>query len=631
MNGRPHAAAPGVLQRMLPGGLRHHQAGRLAEAERVYRRILAKDARHADSLYLYGMIEYQRGRYRTAAQAIGQAIAIDENQAHYHADLGTVLQAQGRLEESAACYRRALALQPELAEVHANLGNVLLAQGNSDEAMACYERALVLQPKRAEFLYNLGNLHRVQGRLAEAVACLERAVALRPDYVNAHNNLGVALAKQGRTADAIAHYERALQSKPDHAEAHNNLALALMRLGNTAEAMAHCEQALAVNPNHASALNNLGNICKEQGRFEEALTHYGRAIASQPDFEKAHFNRSEIRSFVRGDAELGALEQLAARHGVPADQALHIHFALAKALDDTGDYPRAFEHLRRGNVLKRAQIDYDEAAVLGMFERIAAVFDRALFDRLRGSGDPSAAPLFVLGMPRSGSTLVEQILASHPRIHGAGELEYLEKAAGALSYGDPPVSWPECVASMDGAALRRLGEEYVAHLPAASEGKTRIVDKLPGNFLNIGLIHLILPNARIIHTVRDPVDTCLSCFFRLFDASLYFTYDLGELGRYYRGYRKLMAHWRSVLPPGAILDVSYESVVGDLNGQARRLIDYCGLCWDERCVDFYRTRRAIRTASAVQVRQPLFRSSLQRWRHYEANLAPLLRELDGLL
>jgi hypothetical protein len=221
-------------------------------------------------------------------------------------------------------------------------------------------------------------------------------------------------------------------------------------------------------------------------------------------------------------------------------------------------------------------------------------------------------------MPRSGSTLIEQILASHPQIQGAGELTTLEKMEAG---------YPESYSALDGPALRRLGESYLAQMPLLANGKVRIVDKLPGNFLRVGLIRLMLPNARIIHTTRNPIDTCVSCYSKLFTVGLPFTYDLGELGRYYRAYSELMAHWRSVLPPGAMLDVSYEDVIDDLEGQARRLIDYCGLPWDDRCISFYRTIRPVKTASAVQVRQPLFRSSLQRWRRYEAGLGPLLDEL----
>jgi hypothetical protein len=389
--------------------------------------------------------------------------------------------------------------------------------------------------------------------------------------------------------------------------------------------VAHYERALVLDPDYADAHNNLGSVFKEQGKFDEAMAHFGRAIAIRPDFAEAHFNRAEIESFHPGDADLAALEALADRDDLAPNQAVYIHFALAKALEDSGDTVRAFEHFGKGNALKRRQVTYDEPEVLKRFRRIATVFDRSLFDRFEGAGDPSSVPVFVLGMPRSGSTLVEQILASHPQIHGAGELMALEVLASSLS------DYPECVPALDGLDLRRLGQSYLALLPPVEDGKIRIVDKLPGNFLSVGLIRLILPNAKIIHTVRYPVDTCVSCYSKLFTFGLNFSYDLGELGRYYRSYSELMAHWRAVLPPGAMLEVAYEDVVDDLEVQARRLIEYCGVPWDNRCIDFHKNSRQVKTASAVQIRKPLFRSSLQRWRRYEAQIGPLLDELGSLL
>jgi tetratricopeptide (TPR) repeat protein len=534
----------------------------------------------------------------------------------------------GRIDEAVARYKRALAFNPHYAEAHNNLGVALAALGRMDGAVAHYERALVLKPDHVEAHNNLGVALAALGKMDGAVAHYERALVLKPDYAEAHHNLGITLAALGRTDDAVAHYERALILKPDYADAHNNLGNALAAKGNLDGAIAHYRRVLAISPNHAEAHNNLGHIFKTQGRFDEAMAHYGQAIASRPAYAEAHFNRAEIKTFRQGDADLAALEALAEGDGLPASKLPFIHFALAKALDDSRDYPRAFEHLRKGNDLKRRQIHYDEAAIVQLFQRISDVFNVSLFDRFQEEGDPSLVPIFVLGMPRSGSTLIEQILASHPQIHGAGELKDLEKATSTvLTACDPPVRYPECVPGLDGATLRRMGQSYLARLPVPAPGKTRIVDKLPGNFLHIGLIRLILPNAKIIHTIRQPIDTCVSCYSKLFASGQYFSYDLAELGRYYRSYSGLMAHWRSVLPPGSILDVTYEDVVNDLEAEARRLIDYCGLPWDDRCLSFHRTSRLVKTASAVQVRTPLFRNSLERWRKFEAAIGSLLHEL----
>ncbi len=607
-----------VNRNMLENALALHRAGRLAEAEAIYRQILATDPHHADSLHLLGMIEHQRGHHETAIELIGQAIAVSPSQAAYHSNLGTILQAQGKLDEATACFLRALALKPDWVEVLSNLGNVLQKQGELEEAARCQLRALTLKPDFAEAHSNLGIIRQAQGKLPEAVACYERALALQPDYVDARNNLGTALLEQDRIDEAVAQYERVLNLKPDYATAHNNLGNALMRQDRMEEAQAHYERALALQPDYANAHNNLGNVLKDWGQFHDAMAHYERAIAIRPDYAEAHLNRSELKRFQPGEADLAALEALAASDTLSANQALYVHFALAKALEDVGEYERAFEHLRQGNALKRAQIDYQEKTALELFERIAKVFDRKLLDRFQGAGDPLSVPVFVVGMPRSGSTLIEQILASHPQIHGAGELTTLEKMEAG---------YPEGILQADRFTFEQLAERYLASLPKVSDGKLRIVDKLPGNFLRVGLIHLMLPNARIIHTMRDPIDTCVSCYSKLFSKHLYFTYDLAELGRYYRGYTELMAHWRSVLPPGVMLDVCYEDVVEDLEGQARRLIEYCGLPWDDRCLSFHKSDRPVKTASAVQVRQPLYRGSLQRWRRYEAGLGPLIETL----
>lgn len=618
---------------MIENALRHHQAGRLAEAEAIYRQILAVNARDPDCLHLLGMIEHQRGNQDLAASMIRQAIANRPDEAAYHSNLGVIFHTQGKLDEAASCFERALGLKPDWAEVHINLGNILQLQGRLDEAAACQQRALILKPECAEAYSNLGNIRQAERKLPEAVAFFEQALALQPDYVNAHNNLGTALLEQAKIDEAAAHFERALALMPGFAAAHNNLGCALSRQDRSEEAQAHYELAITLKPDYANAYHNLGNLFVEEGKFNEAMAHFERAIALKPDFGEAHLNRTAIKSFQHGGADLAALEALARSDDLPEDTALHVHFALAKALDDVGDYVRAFEHLRQGNALKRRQLDYDETSELKMIQRISAVFDSSLMDRFEGLGDPSTIPIFVLGMPRSGSTLIEQILGSHPQIHAAGELTILEKmeANGELNSADPPLPYPESVPVLDGASLRGLGQSYLSRLPNVGNNDVRIVDKLPGNFLRVGLIRLILPNAKIIHVRRDPLDTCLSCFSKLFTYGLYFSYDLAELGRYYRAYIELMAHWRSILSPGAMFEVVYEDVVDDLEGQARRLIDYCGLPWDDRCLSFHKTSRRVKTASSFQIHQPLFRSSLQRWRHYEVGLGPLLDELRSVL
>jgi tetratricopeptide (TPR) repeat protein len=502
----------------------------------------------------------------------------------------------GRLDEAAEAYRRILAIWPDTAEGYHHLGNVLKAQGKLDQAAAQYERAVALKPSLAQAHFQLGNVYRKQGKLDEAVTRYEQAIALRPQHARANNRLGNVLHRQGKLDEALARYQQAIALRPDFAEAYNSL----------------------------------GNLLKDLGKFDQALASFDQALALWPDYAEVHYNRADLKTFRVGDADLAALESLAADgHRLPPDKMVCIHFALAKALEDVGDYGRAFEHWLRGNALKRSEVHYDQASCRQGLRAIVDLFDSGLLDRFRAPGDPSPVPIFIVGMPRSGSTLIEQILASHPQVQAAGELKDLDRVVQAASdRGGLPVPYPELIQGLDADGFRRLGQAYLASLPTLSDGKTRITDKLPGNFLHLGLIHLILPNARIIHATRDPVDTCVSCFSRLF-TDVPFSYDLTELGCHYRWYHELMAYWRSVLPAGALLDVSYEDVVDNLEAQARRLIDYCGLPWDDRCLKFHETNRPVATSSNVQVRRPLYRSSVERWRRYEAYLQPLLAELDG--
>ncbi len=537
---------------------------------------------------------HRAGRLDDAERLYQEVVALDPGHTNSLHCLGLIASKKGRHEAAADLIGQAISHADNIPVFHYNLGRVLGEQDKAGEAAACYERAIALNPNFAEACNNLGALLIELDRLGEAVKYCERAVTINPNFAEAWNNLGGALRKQDRLDESAACFRRVLAIRPDLPDVHCSLA----------------------------------NILVVQGSFNDALSHYADAIAARPDYVEAHYARAGIKTFRQGDPDLAALEALAEKRGLTENQALCVHFALGKALEDCGEYDRAFEHFKKGNGLKHRQIRYDEKEAFRDFLCITEAFDSTIFKRRRGAGDPSPAPIFIVGMPRSGTTLVEQILSSHPLVHGAGELVDFDKATGSvMGAGSRPGKYRQSIPALDTHTLRRLGENYLARLPVPPKGKLRITDKLPFNFFNIGLIHLALPNARIIHVKREPTDTCVSCFTNLFKSGNEFSYDLAELGRFYRYYRALMTHWRSVLPPGAMIEVTYEDVVDNIEEQARRLLDYCGLPWDERCLDFHKSGRPVNTASAAQVRQPLFRSSLQRWRRYESGLVPLLQEL----
>jgi tetratricopeptide (TPR) repeat protein len=467
------------------------------------------------------------------------------------------------------------------------------------------------------------------GRLNEAIALYQHILSFK-DLPVIRSNLGHALAELGKFDAAIVEYRRAVELKPDYPEALCNWGVALASLDRNDEAEEKYRQAIAVDAAFAGAHHNLGAILKETGRLDEARHAAKRAIDLAPRNTAYYEQLAALRPFVAGDRYIKALEDLAKDPAALNEaEKTHLHFALARAYEDTGRFDAAFAQLLTGNRLRRQQVGYDEAATLRCMDRMHELFSADFIARRHhGTVKSSALPVFVVGMPRSGTTLIEQILASHPEVFGAGELTLFDQAAGALINalpGSPP--FPDMALSMSGEHFRALAESYLGSLAQRAPGASRIVDKMPGNFLFAGLIHLAMPNAVIIHAVRNPIDTCVSCFSTLFFSGQGHTYDLAELGRYYRHYRALMAHWRSVLPPGRIIDVRYEELVGDVEGVARRLVAHCGLAWDPRCLGFHRTERVVRTASAAQVRRPIYQSSVGRWRKYQNFLGPLFDEL----
>jgi tetratricopeptide (TPR) repeat protein len=386
----------------------------------------------------------------------------------------------------------------------------------------------------------------------------------------------------------------------------------------------------AVAPKSELALTELGNALREQGRIAEARAAFVAALEANPASTVAYYNLAETQTFLPGDPCFVAMAKLAENSAVlTGTEQAQLEFALAKAHADIGAHARAAEHLLRANAIARARVPYDETSMLGLFGRIRGVFTAEMIERHAGHGDPSTTPVLIVGMPRSGTTLIEQILASHPNVFGAGELMDLPAMIYAVrDAGGAIAHFPEFAGALEPGGLRLFGAAYAKGLRDRAPSAERVTDKLPANFLHVGLVHLALPRARIIHVRRHPLDTCLSCFAKLFANELHFTYDLAELGRYYRAYERLMAHWREVLPSEAMLEVDYEDVVSDTKTQVRRLLAYCGLAWDDACLRYYESRRPVRTASAVQVRQPLFSSSIGRWKAYERMLAPLTRELQ---
>ena len=603
VNRKQRRAAPKLKVHMetaadlLTSGFRLHQSGRLTEAEACYRRVLSTHPNHPDALNLLGVVTHQTGRHDLAVEMLHRAIRQNGQNPGYFSNLGNVLYSQGKLDEAVAAYRHAIRLKPEFADAHSNLGVALKERGKFEEAIAAYRQAIKIDPMMAEAHINLGAALNEHDKHDEAVFTLRRAIRLKPDSAKAYYNLGVSLSKGGRLDEAIAAYHKAVSLKADFAEAHYNLGVALKEIG-------------------------------ELGESRKALE---RSIELAPMSTVSYRVLSDAKRFTSSDPHLATMEKLARNIGSLSSEArIDLHFALAKAYDDVGDYEASFNQLLEGNSLKRQQITYDEVGAHSLFGHIQRAFTLERMRHNQGLGDPSNLPVFIIGMPRSGTTLIEQILASHPKVFGAGELGCLaNEVARLLSSLGRAAVFPEAVFDIGTEKLRELGSSYVAAVRDLAATAERITDKMPLNFRFAGLIQLALPNARIIHVRRDPLDTCLSCFSKLFAEDQPYSYDLGELGRFYLAYAGLMDHWRRVLPPGVMLEIHYEDLITNVEIEARRAISHCGLEWSDVCLSFHENKRPVRTASAIQVRQPIYQNSVGRWRRYERQLRPLIDVLNA--
>lgn len=513
----------------------------------------------------------------------------------------------------------------KLAEAHAKAGRLV-------ESEAVLRQILQADPNQADALNALASFAANAGKLDIAIALQERALAARPNaamfranLAEMHRRRGEAWQAAGRGPDAEAALRRALELAPERADVAHALGVMLSSAGRQQEAVVFLERAAAAS-GHAPLWNNLGTVLKEIGRFDDALAAFERAAALNPRSAAPLLGIAEAKTF-RDHADPHLVSMTALERDVatlPEQEQVYLRFALGKAYDDLGAADAAFAQLRAGNTLQRQHARYDEGAALGLFERIEHVFNTELLSRPRG-GSAHLTPIFVIGMPRSGTTLVEQILSSHPDVGAAGESTAMNGVVKSLG------AFPEGVSTLDDGVFDQAGEDYLQALHAYAPEARWITDKTPSNMLFVGLIHLMLPHAVIVHVERDPVDTCFSCYSKLFTREMGQTYDLGELGRYYRAYHRLMQHWKEALPPGRVLSVRYEAVVADIEGQAQRLLAHCGLPWDDRVLAFYQNARAVSTASASQVRRPIYATSVARWRRYEAHLGPLLDALGDLV
>ena len=576
-----------VVDSILAAANGQQAAGRHDEAEQLFRQVLQLDANQPVALHRLGVIAWQAGRTADALDLISKAVAANPKYVDAHLDLGTIYSSQSRFAEAFQNYSRALFLAPNSAEVHFRLAGILQTLGKAADAQNWYGKALAIDPAHVGALCALGKLLDEEGRRDEALGLLRKAVAVDPAAKDALRPLGSALAAAGLTDEAVDLYRRAIVLQP---------ADPLLR-------------------------HDYATLLHEAGRLEDAAVAYGEALAIKPDLGTAHRQLADLRKVTAEDETVKAMEAVYARPDLGENDRMHIAFGLGKAFDDLQDYDKAFGFYAEGNALKRKNTPFSMPEEAARYTTMRQLFSKEFLDRLDGAGDPDATPIFILGMPRSGTSLVEQILASHPDVHGGGELKYLSQSLRGLVDGNSP-QFVEAVQRATSDQFAAAGARYLAMLRQRSAEARFITDKLPDNIRLVGFIKLALPNAKVIHCSRDPMANGLSLFKTLFAEGCDYSYDLADIGAVQNLYADLTAHYREVLP-GFIHDVRYEDLVGDPEPRIRELLEFCGLDWNDACLQPHKTQRAVGTASATQVRSPIHNASVALWEKYGDHLAPL--------
>jgi len=614
-------------------GLAHQALGRYDDARDSFERALAIEPEHVETLNNLGNVLRDMQQPEAALARYDEALRIKPDYLRALNNRGNVLRDLQRHVDAIASLDTALQLDPQYAEAHYNRGNVLQDLHQHEAAALSYRQALRIKPDMIEASINLGNALQDLAQYAAALDSYEHALRLAPNSIAARLNQAHTLQRLHEPEAALLSYELALNLQPDHVDALIGRGDVLRDLNRHQEALACAEQALQLRPDYAPALNSRGVTFSTLGRLSEAQVDHRRTIELAPDKGLYFRNLVQAGPLPADDKHFKAMRQLAqAPDRLAPDDQVNLHFALGYALEKLGLHDDSFAQYLQANALQRRRTAYTERTTLALLEWCRATFTPQFLQQRRGLGKQSAAPIFVIGMPRSGSTLIEHILDCHPAMYGGGERrDFIKTLAHFIAQHHAGRSELDTLAAVTGVQLVQIGNDYLQRIgDAAGAGAgaphRRFVDKSLLNFIHVGLIHLALPNARFIHSRRAPIETCLSCYSKLFD-DVPFSYDLGELGRYYRAYDTLMDHWRAVLPPGVMLEVQYEELVADFDAQARRMVQHCGFEWDDACRAFHRNPRAVSTSSVAQVRQPLYRHALTRWQPAAALLQPLL---DGL-
>ena len=630
--------------------------GEYGHADSLCRALLQQFPNDVNVLGLRGAVLIKLNRLEDAEQSLRQTIKLAPAFAKPHEDLGLVLIGLKRPAEAANVLRNAVRLDPELELAWFNLAKALAMLGFGKEADEAYEKSFSLNPERrklayaaehhregrleaAEKLYRevvrdnpanvdalrmLGRIALSAGRNADAERLFRRAVKLAPDFAGAITDLGRVLKEQSQLEEAVECFEKVIALEPDNPQAHFQLASALAPAAMTPRAIQSYRKALELQPKFPGALLGLGHVLKTAGQQEEAIAAYRECIRLRPDNGESYWSLANLKTYRLTGDDIAAMKKSLEKEGLTNQSRVNFLYAIAKALEDRADFEGAWEYYSQGNETQRMLEKYDPVQTEVTHDAIIDVFSADFLSDRPAAGNPDPSPIFVIGLPRSGSTLIEQILASHSMVEGTSELPYVGRVATSLNRNRADgINYPEAVRELQEEHLQALGQRYLELAQVhRTEGKPRFIDKMPNNFPTVGFLHLVLPNAKIVDARRHPLDACLSCYRQLFAKGQTFTYDLIDIGEYFLEYERIMDHWHAVLP-GKVITMQYEEVVRNFEVEVRRLLEHCELPFEEACLRFYETDRPVRTASSEQVRQPIHGRSIGFFRNYEDKLDEL--------
>ncbi len=629
------------------------------------REILKIVDNHPQALLLLGASHTARGNAIQATAILEKLAVLQPNWAQAQFELGAALGRAGRGNDAIAALERAVALKPDLPLAWLALGDHLTAAGDAagaDSAYAAHIKYSTRDPRlmvaaaalfenriaEAEALLRahlkqsptdvaaIRMLAEVAARLArheDAEALLARCLELAPSFNAARQNYALILHRGNKPTQALAEIETLLASDPDNPSYRNLKAVVLCRIGDYAPAIGIYARILGEYPHNARVWLSYGHALKTAGSQDDSIQAYRKCIEIDAGFGEAWWSLANLKTVRFDGADIEAMQRQLARTGLDTEQRLQFEFALGKAREDAGDYAASFAHYREGNALRRSMLVYSADDTSAKVARSKRIFTRGFFEQRAGAGCAAPDPIFIVGLPRSGSTLIEQILSSHSMVEGTMELpEIISMTRDLRQQGESDsMSYHEVLATLDARALRELGEQYLERTRVQRKTCAPFfIDKMPNNFAHVALIHLALPNAKIIDARRHPLGCCFSGFKQHFARGQSFSYALDDIGRYYKDYVELMAHYDNVLP-GRIHRVFYETLVADTEAEVQRLLAHCGLPYEEQCLRFFENARPVRTASSEQVRQPIYREGVDHWRHFEAELAPLKRALGPVL